>query len=89
MSAIKLNNFSDIKPNVIESVNTTQEKTDIERQNFQRLYTKFQSSKNSSKVYPCEKKKKHSVFQFYCAAGLRKVILRHLQILEVEGVCRK
>ena len=54
-SAVILKNLSDIKPNIIESVNTTQEITDIEgkslqyliRYIFQRLYTKFHSGKSS------------------------------------------
>ena len=57
MSAVILSNLSDIKPTIIESVNTTQKITDIERKSlqyligyiFQKLYTKFQSSKNSFK----------------------------------------
>jgi hypothetical protein len=57
MSSLILNNLSDIKPNTIESVNTTQEITDIERKSlqyligyiFQRVYTKFKSSKNVCK----------------------------------------
>ena len=57
MSAVILSNLSDIKPNIIESVNTTQEISDIVRKSliyligyiFQRLYTKLQSFKNSCK----------------------------------------
>ena len=57
MSTVTLSNFSDIKPNIIESANTTQEITDIERKSLQyligyifpRLYARYQSSKNSCK----------------------------------------
>ena len=37
MSAVMLNNLSDIIPNIIESANTTQEITDIERMSLQYL----------------------------------------------------